>query len=233
MQGKKTCIYCGSSKKITKDHIPPKCLFPEPVPKNLITIPSCEKCNQKFSKDDEYFRDVILMREDIFDLEGLEKLRNKVIRSLRRVESSKYKKSLISGSERVNVFTKSGLFTGKKTTYNVDLNRLRNVINRITRGIYYKKEGEVLDENYDVKTYTSEDIAEWNLDSQKEWIVLIDNLFKKRFHHFGKIFAYNYLLAKDDPNASVWIFNFYLKIVFISITLPKKIIATEDSLETD
>jgi len=233
MQGMKTCIYCGSSEKLTKDHIPPKCLFPEPTPRNLITVPCCEKCNRKFSKDDEYFRDVILMREDIFDLEDLETLRNKVIRSLRRAESSKYKKKLISGSEKINVFTKNGLFIGEKTTYNVDLNRLRKVIDRITRGLYFKKEGKVLDQNYDVKTYTSEDIANWNLKSQEEWLLLLVNILQKRLHHFGKIFAYNYLLAKDDSNASVWLFNFYQKIVFISITLPKKIIATEDSLETD
>ena len=35
------CIYCGNWAELTKDHIPPKCLFTDPKPENLITIPCC------------------------------------------------------------------------------------------------------------------------------------------------------------------------------------------------
>jgi hypothetical protein len=60
------CVYCGQSdNQITVDHIPPKNLFPDPKPSNLITVPCCLRCNQKAAKDDEYFRTVITMREDI------------------------------------------------------------------------------------------------------------------------------------------------------------------------
>jgi len=50
------CIYCGSTTNLSKDHIPPKCLFPSPAPNNLITVPSCVRCNKSYSKDEEYFR---------------------------------------------------------------------------------------------------------------------------------------------------------------------------------
>lgn len=51
----------------TKDHIPPRCFFPEEkdIPKsknyrhNLIKVPACNEHNLKTSKDDEYIWTVI------------------------------------------------------------------------------------------------------------------------------------------------------------------------------
>ena len=57
------CYWCGSP-ATSKEHIPPKCLFPEDKDlimyfkksfrKNLIKIPSCDLHNSRKSKDDEY-----------------------------------------------------------------------------------------------------------------------------------------------------------------------------------
>lgn len=40
----------------TVDHVPPKGLFPEPRPANLITVPCCYSCNQTHSDFDEQLR---------------------------------------------------------------------------------------------------------------------------------------------------------------------------------
>ena len=50
------CYLCGSIENLTRDHIPPKCLFPKPRPNNLYTLPCCYACNNGASKDDEYLR---------------------------------------------------------------------------------------------------------------------------------------------------------------------------------
>lgn len=52
----KTCYLCGSSTNLTRDHVPPKCLFPRPRPSNLLTLSCCHPCNNSASKDDEYLR---------------------------------------------------------------------------------------------------------------------------------------------------------------------------------
>jgi hypothetical protein len=52
----KNCYLCGATENLTKDHIPPKNLFPSPKPNNLITVWCCKKCNEKFSLIDESFR---------------------------------------------------------------------------------------------------------------------------------------------------------------------------------
>jgi len=48
------CVYCTEAQGTTKDHVPPKSFFPEPRPANLITVPSCKKCNSGAAMDDNY-----------------------------------------------------------------------------------------------------------------------------------------------------------------------------------
>jgi hypothetical protein len=56
------CYLCGKSAdetpegKLTREHVPPRNLFPQPRPSDLITVPCCAKCNHDAHKDDEYLR---------------------------------------------------------------------------------------------------------------------------------------------------------------------------------
>ena len=53
----KQCALCGLEKDdLTREHVPPKSVFPSPRPENTITVPSCHDCNSSFKLDDEYFR---------------------------------------------------------------------------------------------------------------------------------------------------------------------------------
>lgn len=53
------CYLCRRRPGLTKDHVPPKNLFPKPRPSGLITVACCHDCNNRFSKHDEYFRLVV------------------------------------------------------------------------------------------------------------------------------------------------------------------------------
>jgi hypothetical protein len=61
-----TCYMCDSPES-SREHAPPLCFFPEAIGigcdlrRNLKTVPSCHRHNSRKSKDDEYFRSVILM----------------------------------------------------------------------------------------------------------------------------------------------------------------------------
>ena len=50
------CYLCGATQDLTRDHVPPANLFPEPRPSDLITVPCCRNCNQGYSLDDEAMR---------------------------------------------------------------------------------------------------------------------------------------------------------------------------------
>ena len=48
-----SCIYCGRVPS-TRDHVPSRVLLDEPYPNNLPVVEACRRCNQGFSKDEEY-----------------------------------------------------------------------------------------------------------------------------------------------------------------------------------
>jgi hypothetical protein len=48
------CVYCGGAPN-TRDHVPSKVLLDDPLPDNLPVVHACNKCNNAFSADEEYF----------------------------------------------------------------------------------------------------------------------------------------------------------------------------------
>ena len=56
----KQCYLCGEklikNKNKSNDHVPPDCIFPKDKPPNLITVPCCKVCNEKFKQIDEKMR---------------------------------------------------------------------------------------------------------------------------------------------------------------------------------
>jgi hypothetical protein len=56
------CPYCGQNRKLTADHVIPKCLFIPPLPPNMRTVKACHQCNmRKKSGDDSLLRDFLCM----------------------------------------------------------------------------------------------------------------------------------------------------------------------------
>ena len=131
------CIYCQVNPATTNDHVPPKGLFKEPRPSNLITVPACFECNASFQKDDEYFLTIAL---DIYasqteDGAGIVK---KQLRSMRRRESRGKWKPLLNTLMPVELRSKAGLILGNSVAIRIDTNRLAKTVNRIIRGLYYE-----------------------------------------------------------------------------------------------
>ena len=54
-----TCFHCGRAGPETDDHVPPKIFLDKPYPKNLITVPSCRRCNSASSDDEQYVASLI------------------------------------------------------------------------------------------------------------------------------------------------------------------------------
>ena len=52
---KKICYWCGNAAS-SNEHVPPQNLFPNGYRKDLITVGSCKKHNEEFSKLDERLR---------------------------------------------------------------------------------------------------------------------------------------------------------------------------------
>src|ERR1700751_6135616 len=88
------CVYCGQTKPVTADHVPPKNLFPKRPPRNLRTVPSCFDCNNGFSKDDEYFRLALTITENAKGHPDRDAVVDRVQRSLNAPAASGLRKQV-------------------------------------------------------------------------------------------------------------------------------------------
>jgi hypothetical protein len=55
------CFWCFKFVPVEIDHVPPRAIFPKREHGSLPSVPACSKCNRDWSKDGEYFRDVLLL----------------------------------------------------------------------------------------------------------------------------------------------------------------------------
>lgn len=57
---KKICFICGEPGADTIEHVISRCLLPKGTPgTQRFTLPAHRKCNESFSLDEEYLRDLI------------------------------------------------------------------------------------------------------------------------------------------------------------------------------
>ncbi len=209
------CVYCGKNFPETMDHIPPKSLFPSPRPDNLITVPCCELCNKSFEENDGYFRNVIVANERVAMQPEARKLVKKLIRSFGRPQGFKKVKEWRSRLKLAEVQTTGGIFAGIKPIYEIESDRIRSVIDRITKGLYFKKEKEILSEDYEITSFFLED---WTKSPAKYRSILVEEVLEpmkkiKPIEIGKKIFSYKRISLK---NQDCWLYIFFNEVVFLS-----------------
>lgn len=145
---KKVCYYCEAI-ATTKDHIPPKCFFPEKkyLPSNspdyrnqLITVDACSAHNNSRSSDDEYTAAVIVMNSHS-DL-ALAVFKSKWVQALLRREESLGKRIFFTAKNARVISQKNGVLIPNETlAISYEMKRIERVIESIARALYYVESG--------------------------------------------------------------------------------------------
>ena len=137
-----SCVYCGSTTQITREHVFPKNLFPPPRPRNLITVPACESCNKSYDQDDEYFR-AFVVTAGVEDPTGRKMWDEKVFGpTLRR--SPKLKKTLVDSLRKVEYKSPGGIYLGERREIRFGRSRVNRIIEKSVRGLYMHHLGRAL-----------------------------------------------------------------------------------------
>ncbi len=216
------CIYCGKVGPVTDDHIPPQCLFAGDGRTKLIKVPACLKCNSQASKDDEYFRLVLTLREDVKTHPDVKAILPVVMRSLRKPEAETFRTTFLRGLEKVHPITPGGLILPERGAYTIDWKRLATVIQRITRGLFYEFKGHRLPEGYEVlpfAPFTMEDLDQESVQFFNE--NFLEPIGRRTGIVVGrKVFLFKFIDTDTDPNSSMWLYLFYERIVFFAFTGP-------------
>ena len=211
------CAYCGAP-ATTRDHVPPKGLFPRPLPSDLITVPSCARCNLSASTDDELFRVAIALRKELDDHPIATQVTESVLRGLRRAESQGFRSALVRTLHSSEVVTPAGLILGSEARYSVPLDRIIAVAERITLGLHYHHHKERLPSGYSVTSRPTNALSEAQVVSIVELAGSLSS--NPKFESGAGAFKYRFGYAQEDPNAGLWVFGFYDTISFISMTGP-------------
>lgn len=190
------CVYCGESCKPTSDHVPPKALFPKPRPTDLITVPSCEKCNGSAAEDDTEFKVAIGLQ--------LDPRRGGLFKALvdsthRTLGKSALGRKLFKDSRDVYVEI-DGMYVRSKS-FLWSARSHDKTAERIIRGLYYKETGKILTDlgvRLEVDFFRHDD----------ENLLPIVNTLNRR-EVGGGAFRYAFGIATEDPRHSVWFLEFH------------------------
>jgi hypothetical protein len=195
------CVFCGSPEEIERDHVPPKCLFPAPAPNNLITVPSCRKCNQSFSKDEEYFRVIVSQIAEAQSHPATRKLLNeKILKSMTR--RPKLATKIMSSVVPVHIYD-GEKFMGTGAGFDLENQSFDRVMIKIVKGLLYHEKGIRVSEAFVVK---------WNVIHERIKIAarLHKALENSPVHALGdNVFEYQGYVLKGSA-ASFWLMRFYL-----------------------
>lgn len=218
----KKCIYCGD-KAVSRDHVPPKTLFGASKPNNLITVPSCKKCNVGDSTHDEHFRNMLSMRDDTGDNPVAKEARAAVLRSLENTNAPGLKRAILNNLRLVDVRTPGGLYLGQTTAYDVNLERLNHVARRIAIALRYKRLNQAWGNDMEILVKCASNAGVDGEAAFQEDVLKIVNCSPRRA--IGeRVFTYWYAVCSDNSNISAWVMQFYETEVFLCLCAPKGIL---------
>jgi len=191
------CGYCGSTSPTTRDHIPPRGIFPHPRPGDLITIPSCDSCNQGASDSDELFRAYLSLHVGV-ETPSTSRLWEPAVRGIQR--NRRLHQRLLAEMERVWLMTPSGVIYGQAHRGRWDSNAHDVTVERMIRGLYFHHYGEVPGNRVRLKAHwfrtLSPDLLEATAECEQRSVG-------------GGEFVYRFGRASDAPLHSIWLFEFH------------------------
>jgi len=219
----KQCAYCGDGGILTKDHIPPKGIFPKPRPVNLITVPACPRCHsQQTSRDDEYFRNTLNVSEDLSNHPGVLGVQPVVLRSFSNPNKSGMFADFLKSIRLLEEATPSGMATKSKFGFEADMVRIRRVVQRILLGLFYHHRQHRIPPGYDALVFNEESLQTWPGDyfTYVNETLLQPLLATKAEVRGDGIFGYRFAFHPQDPDSTFWILDFYERARFVGLTVP-------------
>ncbi len=191
------CGYCGNPSPTTRDHIPPKGIFPTPRPDDLITVPSCASCNQGASASDERFRASLSLHVGV-DAPSTSRLWEQTLPGIRRNRA--LHRRLRDEAEPIWLTTPSGVIHGRKYRGRWDSDSHDRTIERMIRGLYFHHYCDVLGNRVGVKSHWFHKLTPDILEATAEY---------EQRSVGGDQFVYRFGRASDQPLHSIWLFEFH------------------------
>jgi len=210
------CAYCGELAK-TVDHIIPKNLYPMSIRKQniqLLTVPSCYKCNAGFSDDEEHFRNIITVGGNNTPIVN-ELFWYKVYPSFSKRKSLRHLNQLLTDMNEIN------LQNGKRhIIYPMQDEKFVRILKKIFNGLFfYHFRNCIPKENITV------DVLKYGIPKfiiEATWYNIVPKVFE---YIFG-------IYITNEGYVSLWMIKFFENRYFMGkINMPKEIISDVQAID--
>jgi hypothetical protein len=203
------CVFCGQT-ATTRDHVPPKGVFLDPLPTDIVTVPACATCNHSTKLDDEYFR-VLIGTQGYWTVDGARLWKDKVVGSSFR-RSPKFRRMLARNIFELSPEHRRPDLPGGVKAIGFERQRIDHVLRKIVLGLYWHHVKKRLPTDISIEPFKDrllDDHARAIFGSRSEYSI------------GGGAFRYRFGIAADDACVSIWHLMFYEKTVFVvSVGVP-------------
>lgn len=202
------CVICRRRQATTKEHIPPQALF-RVNPREYLTVPACDYCNNSTKLDDEYLEQV--MSSSSLIEEGIQVYFEKVAPKLRSHPKTKAGLRNQLSSNDVEV-PKHGRVLFPIIKINPD--RMRISLCKIVAALYWFYTGELLpkDTEFEIGFLNVADLPGYFSNQEILKIFKTTHLGIYRKKEATGTFSYTWLIT---PTYSLWYFFFFRQNAFV------------------
>jgi hypothetical protein len=184
------CVLCGKINATTKEHVPPRSIFPKPRPNDLITVPACFNCNNDSSQTDESFK-VHLGLHVWQDEQAMRTLNH----------NTKLRTDVISKMKPAKVLDSNNEILGQVHLSLWDSEAHSITIEKCIKGLYFHHYGKILCSRAQIKTHYFQSLTPELVKISESWSV----------NSIGNgDFVYKFTsAANESTHMSVWLFQFF------------------------
>jgi hypothetical protein len=197
---KRPCIYCGQDEGTTRDHIPPKCLFPKPCPNiALITVPCCEPCRRRDEINDALVRDLLISTREAEPHQAVQsQLASARNRSFKRPSQLR---AVLRHMTQADVHSPGGIYLRSAPAFNLDSLVMDSFFERVARGLLHEER----------RCGFVSCTTQWS--RSRDPVICTNFAREGRSRAIGDVFSYSVRFLEGHL-ASIWLLTFYDRLPF-------------------
>jgi hypothetical protein len=174
-----------------------------------MVAPSCDRCNNLASKDDENFRLLLVAREKVKANPARNEVLQAAVRSLRRPQARGLATTFFDSIQRVERSTPSGIYVGEGLLMTTEGARLDRVARRIVQGIFFNENGRRVPDDHAANVIHLSRIGSYDTVTREVLEEFIGVTLAEKEKSFGPAFSYWYLRSPNGPLRAHLVLSFY------------------------